>query len=83
MWMKCYKFSTSREYQGSMAKPFFVKLELCSSVSSAFTTSQLVMCILQVVTELLMGSGCTAVAFLWPLENLKAAKNYLLLLLFI
>lgn len=63
-----------------MAKPSFVKLELCSSVSSAFTTSQLIMYVLQFVTELLTGSGCTAVAFLWPLENLTTAKNYFILL---
>ena len=62
-----------------MAKPSFVKLDLYTSVSSAFTASQLVMCVLQFITELLTDSGCTAVAFLWPLENFTATKNYFII----
>lgn len=64
-----------------MAKPSLVKLDLHASVSTAFTVSQLAMCILQFITELLTGSGHTAVAFLWPLENFTATKNYFVIAL--
>lgn len=60
---------------GLHGKALLCEAELGTSVSCAFTKSQLIICILQFVTELLTGFGCTAVAFLWPLENLEVANN--------
>lgn len=73
MQMKCSKFSTGSELQGSdssVAKHFFVRLDWHASVSSAFAATQLGMCMLQFITELSDRFWHTAVAFLWLLENI-------------
>jgi len=74
--MKRYKFSNRVGIAGLHGEALLCEAGSVHCVSSAFTASQLVMCILQFLTELLTGSGGTAVACLWPLENFTAMKNY-------